>query len=197
MESSAATEHKQHRVCPWWLAYLFDNPLRRMVHPPEKLLGEHVAQGMTVLDIGCGFGHFSIGMARMVGETGKVWAVDLQDKMLRTMLRRAARQGMEKRIVAHRCGSDGLGLIEQVDFALASNVLHEMPNVRMVLAEIRSLLRPGGVLYVMEPAGHISRELFETEIAIARDLGFVELGRPKVLRERCVLLKAPGTKSRA
>ncbi|MFO7596400.1 MAG: methyltransferase domain-containing protein [Desulfocurvibacter africanus] len=197
METAVAKKLKQHRVCPWWLAYMFDNPLRRMMHPPEKLLGRYVAEGMTVLDLGCGFGHFSIGMARIVGETGKVWAVDLQDRMLQTMLRRAAKQGMEERIVAHRCGPAGLGLTERIDFALAANVLHEVPDLRKTLDEIRSLLCPGGLLYVMEPAGHISRERFEAEIAIVRDLGFVERSRPEVLREHCVLLEAPETKSRA
>ncbi|MFO7596168.1 MAG: methyltransferase domain-containing protein [Desulfocurvibacter africanus] len=117
METDVATTGKPRRVCPWGLAYLFDIPLRRMVHPPEKLLVGHIQRGMTVLGVGCGFGHFSLGMSRMVGETGKVWAVDLQDRMLQTMLRRAAKQDLEKRIVAHRCGPDGLGLIEQVDFA--------------------------------------------------------------------------------
>jgi len=71
-----------HRVCPWWVAYLFDNPLRRRIHPPEEILSTYVKKGMTVLDFGCGFGHFALGMAGLVGESGTVIAADIQAKML-------------------------------------------------------------------------------------------------------------------
>ena len=47
-------------VCPWWLAYTFDNPLRRLVHNPEKMLQKFIKEGDTVVDIGCGMGYFSI-----------------------------------------------------------------------------------------------------------------------------------------
>ena len=47
-------------ICPWWLAYTFDNPFRHFFHNPEKMLGSYVAKGMTVLDVGCGMGFFSI-----------------------------------------------------------------------------------------------------------------------------------------
>lgn len=76
------SEKSQHRVCPWWVAYLFDNPLRRMIHPAEKILGAYVTEGMTVLDFGCGFGHYALGMARLTGLSGQVFAVDVQQKML-------------------------------------------------------------------------------------------------------------------
>ena len=69
-------------VCPWWLCYSFDNPLRRLIHNPQRILSPYIKQGMTVLDAGCGMGYFSIGMAKMVGDSGKVIAVDLQQKML-------------------------------------------------------------------------------------------------------------------
>ena len=69
--SSAEIEH----VCTWWHAYSFDNPLRKLVHKPQRVLEDYVKDGMTVMDVGCGMGHFSIGMANMVGEQGKVIAV--------------------------------------------------------------------------------------------------------------------------
>jgi len=49
-------------ICPWWFAYTFDNPFRRFFHNPEKMLGSYVSRGMTVLDVGCGMGFFSIGL---------------------------------------------------------------------------------------------------------------------------------------
>ncbi len=71
-----------HHICPWWYAYTFDNPLRHLFHKPERMLAGYVKPGMTVMDIGCGMGFFSIGMARMVGEEGAVISVDLQQQML-------------------------------------------------------------------------------------------------------------------
>ena len=80
-------------VCPWWLGYFIDNPLRRLIHNPEKIVGPYVKPGMTVMDVGCGMGLFSIGMARMVGDGGLVIAVDLQQKMLDGLQKRAKRAG--------------------------------------------------------------------------------------------------------
>jgi len=64
-------------ICPWWLAYTFDNPFRHFFHNPEKMLGSYVAKGMTVLDVGCGMGFFSIGLAKIVGDKGCVIAAEV------------------------------------------------------------------------------------------------------------------------
>ena len=65
------------RVCPWWLCYSFDNPLRHLIHDPERLLEPYVKTGMTAVDIGCGMGYFTLGLAKLVGPGGTVIAVDL------------------------------------------------------------------------------------------------------------------------
>jgi ubiquinone/menaquinone biosynthesis C-methylase UbiE len=88
-------------LCPWWLGYTFDNRLRRLFHNPQKILGTYIQPGATVADIGCGMGFFSIGMARIVGENGKVIAADLQKKMLDILMKRAARAGVANRITPH------------------------------------------------------------------------------------------------
>ena len=82
---------QQHHVCTWWIAYTFDNPLRKLFHNPGKIFSDYVKEGMTVMDVGCGMGYFSIGMAKLVGANGKVIAVDLQQKMLDVLRRRAER----------------------------------------------------------------------------------------------------------
>ena len=90
---------QHHHVCPWWLAYTFDNPVRKLIHNPRRIFGDHIKEGMTVMDVGCGMGYFSIGMAKLVGAAGKVIAVDLQQKMLDVMHRRARRSGVADRIM--------------------------------------------------------------------------------------------------
>ena len=85
-------------ICPWWGGYFIDNPLRRLLHNPEKIVGPYVQPGMTVMDVGCGMGFFSIAMAKMVGDSGRVIAVDLQQKMLDVLRQRATKAGVADRI---------------------------------------------------------------------------------------------------
>lgn len=85
-------------IFPWWLAYTFDNPLRRLLHKPERIVESYVTEGMTVLDVGCGMGFFSIGFAKLVGSQGVVIAVDVQQKMLNTLRERAEKAGVSDRL---------------------------------------------------------------------------------------------------
>ena len=96
-------------ICPWWGGYFIDNPLRRLIHDPKKILGRYVKPGMTVMDVGCGMGLFSIAMAKIVGDQGRVIAVDLQQQMLDTLRRRAERAGVGDRIETHKCEQNRLG----------------------------------------------------------------------------------------
>ena len=77
MTSQTLSSPESDHVCTWWHAYSFDNPLRKLIHKPKRILGAYVKDGMTVMDVGCGMGHFSIGMANLVGEQGKVIASNL------------------------------------------------------------------------------------------------------------------------
>ena len=99
-----------HRICPWWGGYFIDNPLRRLFHDPEKLLGPYVQPGMTAMDFGCGMGLFSIAMATLVGDGGRVIAVDLQQRMLDMLQKRAKKAKVADRITTHRCEADSIGL---------------------------------------------------------------------------------------
>lgn len=59
-------------VCPWWGGYCIDNRLRRLLHAPEKIVGPYVKPGMTVMDVGCGMGLFSIAMAHEVPDARRL-----------------------------------------------------------------------------------------------------------------------------
>ena len=73
-------------VCPWWMGYFHLGPIRKMLHDPRKILGSYVETGMKVLDVGPGMGFFTLYLARMVGEGGRVYAIDLQEKMIFNLL---------------------------------------------------------------------------------------------------------------
>ena len=76
-----------HGVCPWWLGYLLASPLRRLLQDPVEIVKPYVEEGMTVLDVGCGMGFFSLPLANLVGEKGRVVCIDLQEKMIKGLLR--------------------------------------------------------------------------------------------------------------
>jgi len=176
------------RVCPWWMGYFIDNPLRRLIHNPEKILGDYVKSGMTVLDVGCGMGIFSIAMAKMVGDDGRVIAVDLQQKMLDTLKRRAANAGVADRITTHRCAADRLGVNVHVDFVLAFAMVHEVPDQSRLFGEIHSCLNPEGKLFVAEPRLHVPEVAFDKTVTTAESVGFAVCDQPTVRRCRAVVL---------
>jgi ubiquinone/menaquinone biosynthesis C-methylase UbiE len=175
-------------VCPWWLAYTFDNPLRRILHPPERILAGRVLPGMTVLDIGCGMGHFTLGMARMVGETGRVIGLDLQAEMLGRVRRRAESQRLSGRITLHHGEVGSLDARGAVDFALAFWMVHEVPDQEAFFKTVKDLLKPDGCFLVAEPKIHTSAADLEGSIGTASHAGFNLIGRPSIAMSRTALL---------
>lgn len=183
------------RICPWWLAPTLDNPIRRLVHNPEKILGRLIEEGDTVLDLGCGSGTFTIAMAKMAGEDGRVIAVDLQDRMLQLLRKKAAKEGLSSRITTHRGEPDGIGIPEgsailgRVDFALAFYMVHEVADQGAFLREVASLLKEDAGLLIVEPKLHVSKSAFRRMKEAAAGAGLMEIYEPKIWFSRSVLFR--------
>ena len=182
---------KHKRVCPVSKAGGLDNPVRRWIQNPRKILAPYVKQGMTVLDVGCGPGFFSREMARMVGDSGRVIAADLQEGMLNKLKEKIAGTELEKRIVLHKCPGDSIGLATPVDFVLAFYMLHELPDPEAFLREIAAILKPGGHLLIVEPPFHASKAAFSEVIQKAKVAGFTLVEQPKIFFSRTALLRKP------
>jgi len=160
-----------HHVCPWWLAYTFDNPLRRLIHDPRKILADYVTKGMTVIDVGCGMGHFTLGLAELVGDAGQVIVVDLQQQMLNIMLKRATRKGLAHRIIVHRNSPAALDIISPVDFVLAFWMIHEVEDPAAFFTEIKAILKYSGKLLYAEPTFHVSARKYNEILNVAVKTG--------------------------
>lgn len=142
---------------------------------PEKILKPYIKEGMTILDVGSAMGFFSLPMAEMTGGKGKVICVDLQQKMLDVLVRKAGKKGLAGIIEPHLCSTSSLLLDsfkDKIDFALASAVMHEIPDRKKALSEIYNALKPGAFMFVAEPAGHVSEEAFRRTISLAKEAGF-------------------------
>ena len=175
-------------VCPWQIVYLFDNFLRPLVHNPQKLFEPYVRAGMTVLDVGCGRGFTSLGLARLVGEEGLVIVADLQPQMLDMVKERAARVGLSNRIRIHCCEASRIGVQEELDFVVAFFMVHEVPDAWTFFEEIFTLLKPGGRFFLTEPKVHVSSRDFEQLVQKAQAVGFEIAEKPSVRLGRTVLL---------
>ncbi|MEO5357593.1 MAG: class I SAM-dependent methyltransferase [Nitrospirae bacterium YQR-1] len=179
---------KKHHVCPWYLAYAFDNPLRNLVHEPKRLLSPYVKEGMRVLDIGCGMGYFSIGMAKLVGDGGAVISVDLQQKMLDVLIKRAKRAGVDSRISTVLCKDNSLEVTGKVDFVLAFWVVHEVPEQDGLFNQVKTVLNQGGKMFIAEPKIHVSEKAFKDSLEIAKKYGFSVAATPETFISQSVVL---------
>ncbi len=146
---------------------------------------------MKILDIGCAMGFFSLPLAEMVGGKGRVVCVDIQEKMIKSLEKRAQKARLSNRIETRLCNAESLGLDdlkEDIDFALASAVVHEVPDPGSFLSEISETLKPTGRLLITEPKGHVSQKDFEMTVSMAQANGFEVIERPQIGRSRAVLL---------
>jgi ubiquinone/menaquinone biosynthesis C-methylase UbiE len=171
----------------WWFASFLDNRVRKFLHDPEKIFVDYIEKGQTVLDIGCGPGMFSIAMAKMVGESGKVIAVDIQDKMLARLRQKIARAGFTN-IGIHKSEPDTIGISEKVDFVLAFYVVHEVPDRAKFFNEVASIMNPTSMFLVVEPKLHVSASAFRDTIKMASS-GLKPVSEPKIRLSRAVVFE--------
>ncbi len=181
--------NRSTRVCPVEEADKLDTRMRRWLQNPRRILKPYIYEGMTVLDFGCGPGFFSIEIAQMVGESGKVIAADLQEGMLQKLKGKIKGTELENRITLHKCDEDKIGITENVDFVLAFYIVHEVENKERLFTEIESILKPNKKLLIVEPPFHVRKNAFEETIKKAKAAGFTELKRPKILFNKAVVLK--------
>jgi ubiquinone/menaquinone biosynthesis C-methylase UbiE len=183
------------RACPVWVGYLLASPLRRLFEKPEKMFDPHIEEGMKVLDIGCAMGFFSLPFARMVGSSGKVICVDVQDGMIRSLKKRAQKAELSDRIETRLCQPESLNIAdlkEDIDFAVALAVVHEVPDAAGFFSETYETLKPAGKLLVAEPKGHVSEGEFDITVSHAKQNGFQVIETSRIGRYRAVLLEKKG-----
>ncbi len=180
----------KNRVCPVELAGSLDSKIRRMLQNPLKILKPYIKEGMTVLDIGCGPGFFTVPIAGLIGKNGKVIAADLQEGMLQKLRNKIKGTELEERIKLHKSEQDKIGVMEKVDFILAFYMVHEVPDKTIFFKELKSLLKEDGSVFVVEPKlFHVSKKAFEETIKIAESAGFKPLEADKLPLSWTILLK--------
>jgi len=169
---------RSHRLpAPAFIGRFLDSDLRRWVQPPGKLIERSgIISGMTVLELGCGSGAFTTFVARVVGERGKVYAVDIQQAMLKQLERKLAKKENKDitNIKLKQASAYELPLEdESIDLAYMVTVLEEIPDRGRALREIMRVLKPGGILAVTELLPDPDYPLRSTVIKTCQREGFV------------------------
>ena len=135
-----------------WVASLLDVDRRFGAAGPDALLAG-AAPGGTVVDYGCGPGYFALAAARMVGTEGKVYAVDLEPRMVELVRRRAADAGLSN-IAAVASDGTRADLPDAIaDYIICVQILHyaEGHGGRVAVArDLRRLLKAGGSVLIAQ-----------------------------------------------
>jgi SAM-dependent methyltransferase len=173
-------------------AHVLEHPLRRLIHPVRETLGEfRLKAGDTVLELGPGPGYFTVEASRVVGSEGRVVCLDLQPEMI-AMLR--GRLDEQHAANAHPAVADALRLPladNTVDAAFLVTVLGEIPDRPTAMAELRRVLKPGGVLSICESLTDPDYQLEGSVRDLARASGFEELDRGRQLLGYSINFTAP------
>jgi tRNA A58 N-methylase Trm61 len=176
----------RHDLPHWLIGYLFLLPLRRLWENPRHLLAPWLKTGDVVLELGPGMGYFSLDLARQVGPTGRLICSEIQPRMREVLLHRVQRAGLASVIdIRSSCPDDPNidDLTEKVDLAFLHNVLHEVEDPGQIIGKVYRSLKQGGCLYLSEPSGHVSEELFAWEVELIREVGLVEEAHPRTWRQ--------------
>ncbi len=127
---------------------------REKYEQPEKLLDAlKLESGMTVADVGAGVGYFTLRLARRVGNSGRVLAVEVQQAMLDLLKRNSEREKLNNiELVLGTPIDPGLPQAS-VDLALLVDVYHEFQQPEAMIAGIRRSLKQSGRLVLVEYRG--------------------------------------------
>jgi len=188
-------KHRQHEVFSASRAAHLDTPLRRALYRPDRLAEHLVKPGDLVLDFGCGPGFFTREFAKRVGETGRVYAVDLQEEMLGIVRNNMEAESLINRVTTHQRMPDSLNLPPDLagtfDAAFAIFVVHEVPDPEKLFGEIKAHLKPGGTLFFSEPPIIVPGGEFRGKVALLEKMGFRLIDRSWFFLNRAAVLKKP------
>ncbi len=119
-------------------------------HPDEALQAIGIHRGMVVADVGAGSGVMTFKMAKLVGPSGKVYAVDIQPQMLEILQTRAQRDKVTNVQTVLDTVSDPKLPAGAIDLILLVDVYHEFSQPQAMLDHMREALKPNGRLVLLE-----------------------------------------------
>ena len=97
------------------------------LHPEDILKQIHIGEGMTIIDVGSGIGHFTIRLGDLVGSHGKIYALDINDDLLVSLKNEAKRKNLNNIITIKTNVEKDMGLKGPLaDRVIISNLLFQI-----------------------------------------------------------------------
>lgn len=166
-----------HFPAPAFTGHFLDSNFRRKLQPPNKVIPHSgIKEGMKVLEVGCGSGAFTTFAARVVGEKGKIYALDIQPEMLNQLQRKLSKPENQDIKNIELVSASAYKLPFENDFfdlVYMITVLPEIPDQNRALQETKRVLKPGGILAVTEFLPDPHYPLKSTVIKRGKEAGFV------------------------
>ncbi len=162
---------------PACIGRVLDSRLRKWAQSPETVIDRSgIGRGMRVLEVGCGSGAFTTSAAEALGGQGAVYALDVQQRMLKQLRRK----------LAHPCNRELTNIAPVLseattlpfrdscfDVVFMVGVLQEIPARESALGETYRVLRPGGMLAVTEFLPDPDYPLKSTTVRVCSESGFL------------------------
>lgn len=195
----SATSHRRFDDVERWVE-VFDDPERdSWQHPQQVLQFLGISEGQTVADVGAGTGYFTVLMAQLVGESGKVYAVDVEPALVKHLEERTAKAGLFQVVPVLAEPDDPLLPEGGVDLVLIVDTWHHIEDRIDYLATLAATLKPGGRVGLVDwrkgelpkgpPPGHkLSREEVILEF---REAGWTLASESDELPYQYLLVFAP------
>lgn len=131
-------------------AWLMRRTRENEEHTARLLEALALKPGLDICDFGCGNGYHAIPIAKRIGGTGRVFAVDIQKQMLSMLRQRQKRAGVSNVVCVHNSATSTGLAPRSCDLILMVDVYHELSHPVITLAGLRRALKPGGRLVLVE-----------------------------------------------
>ena len=148
-------------IAYWTIRMMHDNPILPLVRNPYKLLkAAGLEDGYKVLEVGCGPGFFTIPAARIAGDEGHVYVVDIHPRAVERVKKKIEKEALSN-ITASCVNASDTGLPgESVDLAFLFGLRYVAGGLENVIPELHRVLKPGGILSFEKTRGS-ERELIQ------------------------------------
>ncbi len=161
---------------------------RSILQNPDKILSPFIKKDMTVVDLGCGPGFFTIPIRSLTGKNGKIIAIDVQEEMLEILQRKISTLAVTN-IEMINSSYQPFDSVNTVDFILAAYVIHELRNKKEWIQKLYTSLKNGGQLLIIEPSIVVSKKDFKQTKELVLATGFELIKKPRVLFSKAILVR--------
>jgi ubiquinone/menaquinone biosynthesis C-methylase UbiE len=160
-------------IAYWTIRLMHDNPILPLVRNPYKLLkAAGLKEGHQALEVGCGPGFFTIPAARIVGDDGHVYALDIHPRAIARVKKKIDKEGLENATPLCVNASNTELPAGSIDLAFVFGLRYIAGGLENLIAELHRVVRPGGILSFEKTKGSEAALMEELERA-----GFTYTGK--------------------